>query len=61
MDKNCEKCGSKGSRIKEGPFAGSYESLDYCAECSKDLCDSCMAKGCCGKVPAESGMEADNG
>ena len=46
----CERC---QARIP----AGSYELFDYCALCSKNLCDRCMEKGCCGKRPAESGME----
>lgn len=34
---------------------------DYCRKCSKNLCDSCMAHGCCGTVPALSGMDEDDG
>jgi hypothetical protein len=59
MEKTCERCGSKGERITTGPFAGDYHMLDYCAECGKDLCPKCMAEGCCGNKPAESGMKAD--
>lgn len=33
--------------------------LDYCAVCSRDLCLRCMEKGCCGNVPAISGIEND--
>lgn len=33
--------------------------FDYCLTCSKNLCPDCMEKGCCGKVPAESGEEHD--
>ena len=55
--KVCERCGGQGSKIVEGPFAGSTHSLDYCAVCSKDLCDECMKRGCCGNVPAKSGLE----
>lgn len=51
--KACERCGKK-------PDPNSYQLLDYCAHCSKDLCDECMAKGCCGHVPAESGSHADD-
>jgi hypothetical protein len=47
MEKKCERCG-------KGP-QGEFGLLDYCAECSKDLCPECMEKGCCGTVPAESG------
>jgi hypothetical protein len=58
-EKKCERCGGKGERIKSGPFAGQYHGLDYCAECSKDLCPACMEKGCCGNVPAKSGTADD--
>lgn len=51
--KECEECGAM-------PPTGSHELLDYCAYCLKDLCPKCMEKGCCGRVPAVSGMEADN-
>lgn len=51
MEKTCERCGASPE--------GEYGLLDYCAHCSKDLCDNCMSKGCCGHVPAESGMESD--
>lgn len=47
----CERCGK---------HVGFCE-IDYCPTCSKDLCDECMAKGCCGKVPCPSGMEEDLG
>lgn len=47
--KKCERCGAQPS--------GEFGLLDFCANCSKDLCDSCMEKGCCGKVPAASGSE----
>lgn len=43
----CELCGCSAPTIKEGPFAGSEGMLDYCGYCSKNLCDSCMAKGYC--------------
>jgi len=48
---NCEKCGAapKG-----------FDLFDYCAECSRNLCPDCMAKGCCGHVPALSGTEHDD-
>ncbi len=52
--RKCERCGAR-------PDPKSYELLDYCAKCSKDLCPACMAKGCCGNVPASSGNAADNG
>jgi hypothetical protein len=49
----CERCGKTP--------AGEYELFDYCAECSKNLCAACMAKGCCGSVPAKSGSGEDHG
>lgn len=49
----CEKCGA-------GP-KGEFGLLDYCAECSRNLCDDCMAKGCCGHVPAWSGQDKQDG
>jgi hypothetical protein len=56
-DKCCERCGTR----KPSPTAGAYELFDYCEKCSKDLCDACMAKGCCGHTPALSGMMEDHG
>lgn len=53
--KTCERCGS-GSPSQT---SGSYALFDYCASCSRDLCDACMANGCCGHTPAMSGAEAD--
>lgn len=52
MEKTCERCGAS----PEGEFG----LLDYCAHCSRDLCDACMEKGCCGHVPAESGIADDS-
>lgn len=49
---NCERC-NKGTV--------GYNLHDYCATCGKNLCVGCMANGCCGKVPAESGQGADCG
>jgi hypothetical protein len=48
----CENC-----RAKTNPQ--SWELFDYCAICSKNLCDGCMELGCCGHVPAKSGAEED--
>jgi hypothetical protein len=48
----CEQCHAKTQ---------GYDLHDYCAVCSKNLCDSCMANGCCGNVPARSGMDEDDG
>ncbi len=47
----CEKCGA---------VAKGYSLHDYCAVCSKNLCDDCMAKGHCGSVPAKSGNADDD-
>jgi len=57
MEKRCEGCGARSP----SPGASRYAMLDYCAECSRDLCDACMEKGCCGQVPALSGTAADFG
>jgi len=46
----CERCGT--------PPQGDYGPHDYCAKCSRDLCGDCMERGCCGSVPAQSGMTA---
>lgn len=50
----CERCG-----VRTSPSG--YETFDYCAECSRNLCEVCMEQGCCGHVPALSGMAADYG
>ena len=42
-----------------GRSTSGFELFDYCAGCSKNLCPKCMQKGCCGHIPAESGMRAD--
>jgi hypothetical protein len=46
----CEKCSAA---------AKGFALFDYCASCSKNLCEACMKLGCCGKIPAESGMAED--
>lgn len=56
MRKKCERCGAKSPSATAGAFA----LFDYCAICSRDLCDVCMKIGCCGKVPANGGSESDN-
>jgi hypothetical protein len=48
-EKRCERCGARTPTPKASPFA----LFDYCVSCGRDLCDACLAKGCCGKVPAE--------
>lgn len=49
---DCERCGAS---------AGGWALFDYCAHCSRNLCDECMEKGCCGRVPAQSGSQDDHG
>lgn len=45
----CERCNKETK---------GYELFDYCATCGKNLCDEHMKAGCCGVVPAASGMQA---
>jgi len=51
---NCERCNASTD-------PQSYTLFDYCAVCSANLCDECMARGCCGNKPALSGSEDDAG
>lgn len=53
MATKCERCGTMTD-------PNSYELLDYCAVCSKNLCDKCMEEGCCGNKPAKSGTEEES-
>jgi hypothetical protein len=46
----CERC-----KIE----AVGYALHDYCATCSKNLCDVCMVNGCCKTKPARSGQSLD--
>ena len=46
----CERCEAKVP-------PDSYELMDACAKCGKNLCNACMEKGCCGEVPAWSEYE----
>lgn len=50
--KKCERCG-------EQPDPNGWQLFDYCAKCGRDLCPACMARGCCGESPAESGTSED--
>jgi len=54
---DCERCGPGRFDPIEGKVVGGRD--DYCAKCGKNLCARCMAKGCCGSAPAESGEAAD--
>lgn len=45
----CEECGVKAHQWPD--------IYDFCVKCSRNLCDACMAKGCCGSVPAASGLD----
>lgn len=47
--RRCEHCGK--------PLPG-LEG-DYCAICSRNLCEHCMDQGCCGHIPAQSGVARD--
>lgn len=49
----CERCGFTDNPV-------SYALMDYCVDCGKNLCEECIAKGCCGAKPARSGMEEDS-
>ena len=42
----CERCGANPTGM---------QLHDYCAQCSRNLCDACMERGCCGEQPAISG------
>ncbi len=42
------------------PEIGAYALFDYCAACSRNLCEGCMSTGCCGQTPAQSGIQADD-
>lgn len=66
MNKKCERCGTRVPGYKltdesDDGIDGPKEFFDYCALCSRDLCDECMAEGCCGNIPAKSGAKADFG
>ncbi len=47
--RKCERCGKRIEILEH----------DYCEVCSKNLCDECMAEGCCGNIPAKSGLLRD--
>lgn len=51
MMRRCERCNRRPE--------GEYDLHDYCAVCSKNLCEPCMEAGCCGHKPARSGAEED--
>jgi hypothetical protein len=51
MNSNCETCGGLAALITEGPFEGDRHTLRYCAYCSQDLCDSCLAEAICHETP----------
>lgn len=36
------------------------EMTDFCHECGRNLCPTCAPLGCCGHVPAHSGMQWAN-
>lgn len=47
----CKRCGAEPE--------GEYGLHDYCATCSRNLCEKCMKLGCCGHTPAQSGADVD--
>jgi hypothetical protein len=53
--KTCERCWALPPTITEGPFKGSRHELRYCAHCSKDLCEKCLAEGRCRDTPHGDG------
>lgn len=55
----CERCGEGDTYTDDAGNTYTVDLLDYCASCSKNLCTKCMSQGCCGSVPAESGMSDD--
>lgn len=55
----CERCGGQNFFTDENGRSVPMVCLPYCVECSKDLCDECMKRGCCGNVPAINGDEDD--
>ena len=48
----CERC-------KADANVDSFNLYDFCAMCSKNLCDDCMEEGCCENTPAISGLGAE--
>lgn len=46
----CERCGTE---------TRAYELFDFCAICSKNLCDKCVKRGCCENIPAKSGEKLE--
>jgi hypothetical protein len=54
--KLCERCGRSTDQLT----ANRFELFDYCAVCSKNLCNDCMEDGCCGNKPALSGTEEED-
>lgn len=56
--KNCEQCGARPPRIREGEFAGETGMHAYCEHCSEDLCLACMTRMPC-DVAADGRHEAN--
>lgn len=61
--KRCERCGASTPGFTKDADGKEIERdlFDYCAVCQLNLCEKCMAEGCCGNVPAKSGELADYG
>ena len=49
---DCERCG----KASPAASSASYALHDFCYECGTNLCADCMEEGCCGHIPALSGM-----
>lgn len=52
--KTCDRC----SRQCENLDVHDTSFYDWCAECKRHLCGPCFQDGCCGNVPAKSGLMA---
>lgn len=48
----CDRCGKGTDQDHE---------FDFCWKCGADLCDRCLAEGCCERIPARSGTKYANG
>jgi len=50
--RKCERCGKPEVHSND---LTQCRHVGYCEVCSRNLCDACIAKGCCGNVPALDG------
>lgn len=56
--RTCERCGAQ-EVFSNDPKRRLH--VGYCVKCSKNLCDPCIQKGCCGSVPAVDGEAEEAG